>query len=149
MLFEGKRADRHHWVIESDLQIHRKHIQLGVQENRISKYYDEDVFPHLAVLDFGLNDSQSQAGLSEGLRMVALHAVYSLRELLGTAIALRHPSFRSHRNLLARRKSMYCSGFVQYVFTEAGIDLAPGVHASHGTPEDISRTPVPHATYLL
>ena len=44
---------------------------------------------------------------------------------------------------------MYCSGFVQYVFTRAGIDLAPGIHASHGTPEDISRTPVPHATYLL
>ena len=149
MLFEGKRADGQHWVIESDLQIHRKHIQLGVQENRISKYYDDEVFPNLAVLDFGLNNSQTQAVLSEGLRMVALHAVYSLRELLGAAFALRHPSFRSRRNLLARRKSMYCSGSVQYVFTRAGIDLAPGIHASHGTPEDISRTPVPHATYLL
>ena len=149
MLFEGKRADGHHWVIESDLQIHRKHIQLGVQENRISKYCDEKVFPNLAVLDFGLNDSQSQAVLSEGLRMVALHAVYSLRELLGTAFALRHPSFRSRRNRLARKKSMYCSGFVQYAFTRAGIELAPDIHASHGTPEDISRTPVPHATYLL
>src|SRR5262245_61909016 len=38
--FQGKRADGHHWVIESDLQIHHKHIQLGVQENRISKYFD-------------------------------------------------------------------------------------------------------------
>ena len=81
--------------------------------------------------------------------MVALHAVYSLRELLGTAFALRHPSFRSRRNRLARKKSMYCSGFVQYAFTRAGIELAPDIHASHGTPEDISRTPVPHATYLL
>jgi hypothetical protein len=53
MLFEGKRADGHYWVIESDLQIHRKHIQLGVQENHISKYYDDEVFPNLAVLDFG------------------------------------------------------------------------------------------------
>jgi len=44
---------------------------------------------------------------------------------------------------------MYCSGFVQHVFLRAGIDLAPGVHESHGTPEDISRTQVPHATYLL
>ena len=32
--FEGARADGHHWVIESDLQVHRKHIRLGVQENR-------------------------------------------------------------------------------------------------------------------
>ena len=36
-LFEGLRPDGQHWVIESDLQVHRKHIQLGVQENRSSK----------------------------------------------------------------------------------------------------------------
>jgi hypothetical protein len=149
MLFEGKRADGHHWVIESDLQIHRKHIQLGVQENRSSKYYDETMFPNLAVLDFGLTEPQVTAVLSEGLRMVALHTVYSLRELVGAAFALRHQRFRSRRNLLARRKSMYCSGFVQYVFARADIELVPGVHASHGSPEDISRTLVPHATYLL
>src|SRR3954464_3781328 len=39
-LFQGKRADGHDWVIESDLQVHRKHWQFGVQENRISKYFD-------------------------------------------------------------------------------------------------------------
>ena len=149
MLFQGKRIDGHHWVIESDLQFHRKHIQLGVQENRIAKYFDEDLYPNLAVLDFGLTDEQVAAVLSEGLRMVAHHAVYSLRELIGAAFALRHAHFRPGRNILARKKSMYCSGFVQYVFNKAGIDLVPGVHASHGTPEDISRTPVPHAIYLL
>src|SRR5579871_1793805 len=149
MLFQGKRIDGHHWVIESDLQIHRKHIQLGVQENRITKYYDEEMFPNLAVLDFELTDKQIEAVLSEGLRMVALRAVYSMRELFGTAFALRHQRHRSHRNHLARRRSMYCSGFVQHVFKHARIDLAPGVHASHGTPEDISRTLVPHTTYLL
>ena len=76
MLFQGKRIDGHHWVIESDLQIHRKHIQLGVQENRIAKYFDEDAYPNLVVMDFGLNDDQVAAVLSEGLRMVAHHAVY-------------------------------------------------------------------------
>src|SRR3981081_3950695 len=40
-LFQGRRHDGHHWVIESDLQIHRKHIQLGVQENRIVKLHDD------------------------------------------------------------------------------------------------------------
>src|SRR6267142_5911679 len=39
--FQGQRHDGHHWVIESDIQLHRRHIQLGVQENRISKYFDE------------------------------------------------------------------------------------------------------------
>ncbi|HUJ08698.1 MAG TPA: hypothetical protein VL171_01610 [Verrucomicrobiae bacterium] len=148
-LFEGKRVDGHHWVIESDLQIHRKHMQLGVQENRIAKYYNEEMFPNLAVLDFGLSDKQFAAVLGEGLRMVALHAVYSLRELVGAAFALRHQRFRSQRNLLARRKSMYCSGFVQYVFARGGVDLVPGVHASHGSPEDISRTAVPHTIYVI
>lgn len=55
--FQGKRADGHHWVIESDLQIHQKHIQLGVQENRISKYFDEGFYSNLAILDFSLSDA--------------------------------------------------------------------------------------------
>ena len=88
MLFQGKRVDGHHWVIESDPQIHRKHIQLGVQENRISKYYDEGMVRNLAVLDFGLSDGQIAAVVSEGLRMVALHAVYSPREQRKLELAL-------------------------------------------------------------
>src|SRR5437868_899944 len=60
LIFQGERADGHHWVIESDLDIHHKHIRLGAQENRISKYYDEKNFPHLAVLDFGLQTPQVQ-----------------------------------------------------------------------------------------
>ncbi len=43
-LFEGLRPDGCHWVIESGLQIHRKHIQLSVQENRIEKYFDEKLY---------------------------------------------------------------------------------------------------------
>jgi hypothetical protein len=107
------------------------------------------MFPALAVLDFGLTARQTNAVLGSGLAMVALRARYSLRELIGTAVALHNPWFRGRKNLLARRRSMYCSGFVQYVFQRAGIDLVPGVHSSHNSPEDISRTPVPHITYLL
>ena len=148
-LFEGKRADGHHWVIESDLEIHNKHIRLGVQENRIGKFFNEKTYPYIAVLDFNLSAAQVELLMKEGLEMIAGRTIYSLRELVGTLFALRHPSFRPQKNLLAREKSCYCSAFVQHVFLKAGIDLAPGVHASHGTPEDISRTPVPHTTYLL
>src|SRR4051794_23219041 len=35
--FQGVRADGEQWVIESDLDVHRKHVKLGVQENRVSK----------------------------------------------------------------------------------------------------------------
>ena len=147
--FQGQRHDGHHWVIESDLQIHRKHIRLGVQENRVSKYFDEHLYSTLAVLDFGLAQEQISVLLREGLDLVASRARYSLRELVGTLIALRHPRLRGRENLLSRNASMYCSAFVQHLFRKTGIDLAPGVAAKNTTPEDISRTTIPHVTYLL
>src|SRR5882672_995326 len=69
-LFQGLRADGHHWVIESDLQVHRKHIQLGVQENRISKYFDEELYTSLAVLDFDLKETEVALLVSEALELV-------------------------------------------------------------------------------
>jgi len=148
-LFQGKRADGHHWVIESDLQLHRKHIQLGVQENRISKYFDERLFSSLAVLDFNLSNEQVGALLREAIDLAANRAKYSLRELVGTLLALRHTELRNRPNLLAREKSLYCSAFVQWVFRKAGLDLAPGVDFKNTTPEDIARSSLPHLTYRL
>lgn len=148
-LFQGERHDGHHWVIESDLQFHRKHISLGVQENRVSKYFDEKLYTTLAVLDFTLTDTQTSCLLREGLELVATRARYSLRELLGTLLALRHPQLRGRDNILARERSMYCSAFVQHLFRKAGVDLAPGLIAKNTTPEDIAETSLPHVTYLL
>jgi hypothetical protein len=148
-LFQGERRDGHHWVIESDLQFHRKHISLGVQENRVSKYFDEKLYSTLAVLDFGLTEAQTSCLLREGLELVATRARYSLRELVGTLIALRHPELRGRENLLSRQRSMYCSAFVQHLFRKAGFDLAPGVVGKNTTPEDIAETSVPHVTYLI
>jgi hypothetical protein len=149
LVFQGERADGHHWVIESDLDIHHKHIRLGAQENRISKYYDEKTFPHLAVLDFGLHAAQIRTVVREGLEMIAARARYSLRELIGTVFALRHPSFRGKKNLLSQDNAFYCSAFVQHLFSKSGIELVPGVEVKRNTPEDLFRSPVPHATYLL
>jgi hypothetical protein len=148
-LFQGTRVDGFQWVIESDLQFHRKHIQLGVQENRVTKYFDEKLYANLAVLDFGLSEGQVSAVLREALDLVANRARYSLRELLGTLIALRRPELRGRNNVLARQKSMYCSAFVQHLFRLCGLDLAPGVALKNTTPEHIARTTVPHTTYLL
>jgi hypothetical protein len=148
-LFEGRRPDGHHWVIESDLQVHRKHIQLGVQENRVSKYWDEKLYTSLAVLDFGLTEAQITCLVREGLELVANRARYSLRELFGTLLGLHRPDLRSRRNLLARQSSLFCSALVRHLFRQAGLDLAPGVDLKHTTPEDIARTALPHVTYLL
>ena len=72
-LFEGRRVDGHQWVIESDLQIAHKHISLGVQENRLAKYFDERMYPTLAVLDFGVSDDQLAILLREGLEIGRAH----------------------------------------------------------------------------
>ena len=148
-LFEGRRADGQHWVIESDLEIHSKHIRLGVQENRIAKFFDEKCFPCLAVLAFPLTLDQTKALLGAGLEMVASRVRYSIRELVGTLIRLRRPELRSQDNPLARQKSLFCSAFVTCVFRSIAVDLAPGLNEKHTTPEDISRTPVPHETFFL
>jgi hypothetical protein len=148
-LFEGQRLDGQHWVIESDLQMHRKHIHFGVQENRVSKYFDESLYTNLAVLDLGLTESQVACVVREGLELVANRARYSIRELFGTLIALRRPELRARTNLLARESSLYCSALLHHVFQQAGLELVPGVDLKHTTPEDIARTPRPHVTYVL
>ena len=148
-LFEGQRPDGHHWLIESDLQVRQKHIQLGVQENRIAKYFDEKLYTSLAVLDFGLSEAQIACLLCEGLELVANRTRYSVRELFGTLIALHRPEWRARHNVLARESSMFCSALVQHLFRKAGLDLAPGVDLKHTTPEDVARTALPHVTYLL
>lgn len=147
--FQGKRADGQHWVIESDLQVHRKHVQLGVQENRISKYFDENLYTMLAVMDFNLKAEEVSVLVCEGLELVANRARYSLRELLGTLIALRRPEMRGRNNILARERSLYCSALVQHLFRKSGLDLAPGVDLKNTTPEHIARTTLPHVTYWL
>ena len=148
-VFQGQRLDGQHWLIESDLQFHHKHLRLGVQENRVSKYHNEGYYTTLAVLDFGLSQAQVSQLLSEGLELVATRTQYSVTELLGTLFALRVAKLRSRENLLARDRSLFCSAFVQHLFRKAGVDLTPGVTIKNTTPEDLSRCELPHTTWLL
>jgi hypothetical protein len=147
-IFQGQRGDGHHWVIESDLQINRKHIRLGAQENRITKYFDEELYTTLAVIDFGLGQEQAASLVRQGLEQVATRACYSVRELLGAYLALHRPERRSSQNVFSRENSFFCSAFVHHLFRQACIDLLPGLHVKHTTPEDISRAPVPHTMWL-
>lgn len=148
-LFQGRRHDGHHWVIESDLDVQRKHIRLGVQENRITKYHDDGKTTALAILDFGLTPAQVDRVLSVALDQVAELTKYSLREIAGTVWALRHPSWRPRENLLARDRAFFCSSFVRHVFAEAGIDLAAGIAKKNTAPEHLATTVLPHTKWLL
>ncbi|MBI5775557.1 MAG: hypothetical protein HZA89_17705 [Verrucomicrobia bacterium] len=148
-VFGERRSDGHQWVIESDLQFHRKHVQLGVQENRAAKYADEKLYTRLAVIDFGLSPGQMNELLKEALELVASRTRYSIRELLGTLHAMRHPELRPRENRLAREQSIFCSALVEHLFRKAGVELMPGVHEKNVAPEDLVRSPVPHTLWLL
>jgi hypothetical protein len=148
-LLGERRTDGFIWVIESDLEIHRRHIRLGVQENRIEKYFAESSYWRLALLDFNLPPPALSRLLSSGLEMVAHRTRYSLRELVGTLLALRRDKRVGHDNKLARDRCIYCSALVQHLFRKVGLDLAPGLDDKHTTPEDLARSPVPHTLYLL
>jgi len=148
-LFQGTRHDGHHWVFESDLEVHRKNIRLGVQENRIEKFCDGKNYPVLAVLDLGLGESETAAVMREALEMVASRVRYSLRELMGTLFALRRPALRAKANPLARPESLFCSAFVTHVLRKAGVDPVPGLDVKHTAPEDIFRSPRATGIWLL
>ena len=62
-LFEGTRLDQHQWILESDLDMGSRSVRFGVQENRISKYHDEETYPCVAVIDFKLTPQQADVVL--------------------------------------------------------------------------------------
>jgi hypothetical protein len=148
-LFQGRRHDGHHWLVESDLEIKRKHIRLGVQENRAEKYFDDTKTTAIAVLDFGLTPEQEQRVLAGALDLVAAGTRYSLREIAGTAWAMRHPEWRPRENLLAREQAFYCSAFVRHVFAGAGLDLVAGIAEKNTAPEHLACTVVPHTKWVM
>ena len=148
-LFQGTRMDGHHWVFESDLEVHRKNIRLGVQENRVEKFCCGEAYPVLAILDLGLGGDEVTAVLREALEMVAGRIRYSLRELMGTLIGMRRPAMRSRPNPLSRPQSLFCSAFVTHVLRKAGIDPAPGLDVKHTAPEDLFRSPRAAGVWLL
>lgn len=148
-LCAGRRIDGRHWVLESDIDIHRKHIRLGVQENRAEAYADAGEFPNIAFLDFGLSEEQVRVVLTEGLDLLAGRTRYSLRELVGTLFAVARPQLRERANLLSREGSLYCSAMVQHCYAAAGISLAGKVAVKNTMPEDLYRTALPHQRWEL
>lgn len=148
-VFGERRSDGHIWIIESDMQVLRGHVQFGVQENRTTKYHDEKLYSSLAILDFQLSPELVNRVLAEGLELVSSRTRYSLREILGILIALRHPTLRSRANLLDRDNAFFCSALVRHLFSRANLDLTPGLDVKHTAPEDLFRSPVRHRAWTL
>jgi len=148
-IFSGMRADGHLWVIESDLEFHRKQIKLGVQENRAEKYFDDAMFSNFAVLDFGLDKETQDKIITEGLNLVCSNAGYSLREIFGALMSLGNKVERKKENKLAQQNSFFCSAMVQHCFSKANLNLCAEVSLKHITPEDIAGNLHSHTQYRI
>ncbi|GAB1595981.1 hypothetical protein [Lysobacter claricitrinus] len=148
-LFTEKRVDGRWWVVESDLDVRYRQMRLGAQENRLDRYFDDDAFPNVAVLDFGLDAAQVTACHTAALDVVAGLAHYSIRELVGTLLGMHSTRLRRRDNLLAREGALYCSALVQHCYASAGIELLPDVPGKNVTPHDIAQSPHPHTAHRL
>ncbi|GAB3095161.1 hypothetical protein [Lysobacter terrae] len=148
-VFSERRSDGQWWVIESDLDVRYRQVRLGVQENRASRYFDEDAFPNLAILDFHLDATQTRQVQMAALDLLAGLSSYSLLELAGTLLAMHSTRLRSRNNLLAQEGALYCSALVQHCYAAAGLEFLPGVHGKNVAPHDIDDSPLPHTSHRL
>lgn len=160
MLFQGRRRDGRHWVVEADVDWEQAQFRNGVQENRVDKYFDEKKYPSLAILDFRLRPPVVDRIISQALDLVSARMRYSYTGILATWLAM-HQTKDRQRGALARllelrsasalrgKRRTYCSSLIQLLFREAGLRFAPGLSEHHVTPEHIAQTGVPHTAYLL
>lgn len=148
-LFSEQRLDGHWWVLESDLDLRNRQLRLGVQENRADRYFDDEAFPNLAILDFNLDPEQTRNVQVAALDLLAGLSKYSLSELVGTLFAMHSTRLRRRSNLLSKEGALYCSAMVQHCYTAAGIDLMPGVHGKNVAPQDLYDSVLPHSTHSL
>ncbi|MGZ3920211.1 MAG: hypothetical protein ACXVNM_07310 [Bacteroidia bacterium] len=143
-ILSEKRIDGKWWLIESDLEIHSKQVKLGVQENRVDKYFDEKLFPNVAILNFNLSREATKTILTEGLNLVAGRGKYSLREILGVLLSFTTQN-RSAENILAQENSFFCSALVQHCYKQVNVLFNENVSLKHLTPEDIFNTSRNHS----
>ncbi|MCD9086716.1 hypothetical protein [Stenotrophomonas sp. SY1] len=148
-LFSEQRLDGHWWVLESDLDLRNRQLRLGAQENRADRYFDDEAFPNLAILDFGLDAEQTRKVQIAALDLLAGLSSYSLSELVGTLFAMHSTRLRRRSNLLSKEGALYCSAMVQHCYTAAGIDLMPGVHGKNVAPQDLYDSDLSHTTHSI
>lgn len=120
-----------------------------MQENRADRYFDDEAFPNLAILDFGLDATQVKQVQVAGLDLLSGLSSYSLSELVGTLFAMHSTRLRKRDNLLAREGALYCSAMVQHCYAVAGVEFIPGVHGKNIAPQDIYDSVLPHQTHSL
>lgn len=148
-VFSERRVDGHWWVIESDLDFRYRQIRVGVQENRIERYFDAAQFPNVAVLDFRLDAEQLRRVQVAALDLLSGLPCYSISELAGTMLAMYSRRLRRRRNLLEKDGALFCSALVQHCYAAAGIEFVAGVHGKNVAPHDLMTSQAPHDSHTL
>lgn len=136
-------------LYESDITIKWQELKLvnGAQENPLGKYFDDQKYPYLAILDFELSDEQTQMVLDACRKMIDEGVLYPISGLIGTGLAyLFHTEKR--KNVWGSKNALYCSAFAQKSYEAVGIDFTESAHATHTSPEHIWRTPVSHEIFI-
>jgi hypothetical protein len=144
-VFQGERVDGAPWLIESDFDVTKGRLRIGVQENRVDKYADEKGYPNAAILDFGLKEDDVRKLLAAALDFVSQRTPYALTGALKTFWALTRKAVDKDK----REDEIYCSAFVRTLYKHVGVDLAPGVAVRHTTPEHVARSVPAHTRYVL
>jgi len=148
-VFSEQRIDGHWWVVESDLDFRYRQIRVGVQENRIERYFDAAQFPNVAVLDFGLDAGQVKQVQSAALDLLSGLPCYSISELAGTMLAMYSRRLRRRKNLLEKDGALFCSALVQHCYAAAGIEFIADVPGKNIAPHDLMTSEVPHRSHTL
>ncbi len=136
-------------IYESDIMIKWQELKLvnGAQENPISKYFDQQKYPYLAVLEFKLREEQIQGVLEACQKMIDERVLYPISGLIGTGLAYLFRTERK-RNVWCMKNALYCSAFAQKSYEAIGIDFTETVHTTHTSPEHIWRTSVNHDIFF-
>ncbi len=150
-LFQGTRHDNQHWVIESDLQFHRKQYPTSACRKTASlEILRREFLHHAGGVGFQAAGRSRGDAVKRGPELVSKHARYSLRELVGTVIALRGSGIARGRESIGAEKLHVLLGIRAAPFREGGHRSGPGrPRQEHHAGGDISRTAMPHVTYLL
>ena len=147
VIFSKERGD--FFIYESDASLVRDNgfVRTGAQRNPAEKYYSSKKWEYFAVLDFHLNEDQTDAVIGACKRMIEDRIRYPVVGLVNTGVHYIL-GLAGKRAQAKSPRSMFCSAFVQRAFQEAGVRFHPEIPFQHLGPEHIWQSKEDHTTYL-
>ncbi len=109
-------------------------VKNGTQYGKLSDYEN---YRYWLLLHFPFTEEQRDALLDKAQSLIDAEMTYPVDGLLGSLLSFY--LFKSASNPLQSKNSLYCSAFVQEVYSVLGIDFDPNHTARNTSPEIISQ----------